>query len=639
MSDLKKVYLEDITINYDKLRIPLSSNERANLKKNYRYYGAQGVIDYVDRYIFDGEFLLVAEDGENLKSQNANVCNLVSGKFWVNNHAHILQANKNNNTKYIYYLLNLINFTPYITGSAQPKLNQENLNKIELRIHDLSNQNKIVSVLSALDSKIELNNRINAELEAMAKTVYDYWFVQFDFPNAEGKPYKSSGGKMVWSEELKREIPEGWRASLIADWILKDKNGDWGKETFEGNYTEHVSCIRGADINGLNGKSECNPPERYILKKNSNKQLNSHDLIVEISGGSPTQSTGRLAYLIDETLSRFENPLICSNFCKAIELKNKKQLFNFVYNWNRLYDNGVLFGYEGKTSGIKNLLFESFVSSYWVAIPNEELVNKFYDLMLDIEKKKQTALKENQQLSSLRDWLLPMLMNGQVSVDTSSYAEARAEDGLMAAEPGVEYKNNQAQLENYHKIQSVYTVIWANGLLGVHQGEMALAKDTYLVDKIAGLNTGFTFAQHNWGSYDPTFKKTINNKQYFARRNYANSKAIYFDLNDNGKLIDKIPDYIKESVRKTIEELDNKIFGKYHWSKKAEMKELYATVLKCIEDTQSIDLNVIRQAMTDWKTPKQEFSDKAAKFTRELTKEALDMIVTEKWDLKVIVEH
>lgn len=299
---------------------------------------------------------------------------------------------------------------------------------------------QIDSIYNSINRKIELNNRINAELEAMAKTVYDYWFVQFDFPfdfaqgkpNASGKPYKSSGGKMVWSEELKREVPEGWEVSLIADWILKDKNGDWGKESLEGNYTEHVSCIRGADINGLNGKGECNPPERYILEKNSNKQLNSHDLIVEISGGSPTQSTGRLAYLIDETLNRFDNPLICSNFCKAIELKNKKQLFNFVYNWNRLYDNGVLFGYEGKTSGIKNLLFDSFVNSYWVAVPPQELVSKFYDLMLDVEKKKQTALKENQQLSTLRDWLLPMLMNGQVKVGGEATLSKSGSDKYMS---------------------------------------------------------------------------------------------------------------------------------------------------------------------------------------------------------------
>ena len=157
-----------------------------------------------------------------------------------------------------------------------------------------------------------------------------------------------------------------------------------------------------------------------------------------------------------------------------------------------------------------------------------------------------------------------------------------------------------------------------------------------MVDKIAGLNICFTFAQHNWGSYDPTFKKTINNKQYFVRRNFENSKASFFDLNDDGKLLDQIPETTKEAVRKTIEELHTKIFDKYHWSKKAEMKELYATVLKCIEDTQSTDLNVIRQTMREWKTPKQDFTDKATKFCEAQTKEALDLIINEGWDLKVM---
>ena len=157
-----------------------------------------------------------------------------------------------------------------------------------------------------------------------------------------------------------------------------------------------------------------------------------------------------------------------------------------------------------------------------------------------------------------------------------------------------------------------------------------------MVDKIAGLNICFTFAQHNWGSYDPTFKKTINNKQYFVRRNFENSKASFFDLNDDGKLLDQIPETTKEAVRKTIEELHTKIFDKYHWSKKAEMKELYATVLKCIEDTQSIDLAVIRQAMKDWKTPKQDFPDKATKFSEAQTIETLEVIVKEGWSLKVL---
>ena len=280
----------------------------------------------------------------------------------------------------------------------------------------LPTQKSIAKVLSDLDAKIELNNKINRELEAMAKTLYDYWFVQFDFPNAYGKPYKSTGGKMVYNAELKREIPEGWEVKTISKWIKKDKSGDWGKEEAEGNYQLEVSCIRGADLNGLNGNGELKAPTRFILEKNANKLLENHDLIVEISGGSPTQSTGRLAFITDETLERFSTPIICSNFCKALTLKDETYLFNFVYQWNRLYDNGVLFGWEGKTSGIKNLLFESFVTNHSEVYPPSILVQKFYDFTKPIHGQIQKNLMQNQQLTALRDWLLPMLMNGQVSV-------------------------------------------------------------------------------------------------------------------------------------------------------------------------------------------------------------------------------
>lgn len=177
-----------------------------------------------------------------------------------------------------------------------------------------------------------------------------------------------------------------------------------------------MSCIRGTDINGLNGTDTCNPPTRFILEKNSHKILNSHDLIIEISGGAPKQSTGRLGYITDATLKRFENPLICSNFCKAISIKDKKYLYNFVCHWNMLYNNDVFFGYEGKTSGIKNLLFDTFVNSHWTVVPPNELVEKFYNFMEEIQSTKQTALLESQTLTELRDWLLPMLMNGQVRV-------------------------------------------------------------------------------------------------------------------------------------------------------------------------------------------------------------------------------
>ena len=319
---------------------------------------------------------------------------------------------------FLYYVLKnyIHNLKKKSQGSVFDTINIKSFDLMEIDIPNYASQCDIASVLSVLDQKIELNNRINAELEAMAKTLYDYWFVQFDFPNEDGKPYKSSGGKMVYNSILKHEIPEGWEIGTISEFIASSKGGDWGKETIEGKYTMPVICVRGADINGLNGFGQIGAPKRYILDKNKEKFLLPYDLVIEISGGSPTQSTGRLLLITDEMLSRFDEPLICSNFCKAISLENHQYAYNFKYMWDSIYDNGVLFGWEGKTSGIKNLLFESFVSKYIICMPAVELVNKFFSLAEDIHKKKQNNLKENEKIIQLRDFLLPMLMNGQVTV-------------------------------------------------------------------------------------------------------------------------------------------------------------------------------------------------------------------------------
>jgi restriction endonuclease S subunit len=319
---------------------------------------------------------------------------------------------------FLFYFLKL--YRQNGIGSSQAQLIAPEIANRNILLPDLPTQQKIASVLSALDDKIELNNRINAELEAMVKTLYDYWFVQFDFPivtsSGVEKPYKSSGGKMVYNETLKREIPEGWEVTVFNDWINDTKAGDWGKESIEGNYTERVYCIRGADINGINGKGEVKAPERFILKNNSSKKLVPNDFVVEISGGSPVQSTGRIALITESTLERFDTDIICSNFCKAVSIKNEKYIYNFKQEWQRLYDAGVFFGFEGKTSGIKNFLFDSFMNSYSIVLPKKEIVEKYYEFAQSIDKKIQSNLKQNQELSALRDWLLPMLMNGQVKV-------------------------------------------------------------------------------------------------------------------------------------------------------------------------------------------------------------------------------
>lgn len=403
---MKEYFLEEL------LQIKNGRDHKHLPDGNIPVYGSGGFMRFVNQAIYNDESILLPRKGTLSNIQFTNK------PFWTVDTIYYTIINKEKvNPLYLYHYLKQLDLSYLNSGTGVPSMTFGVYYGIKVQLPSLSNQQKIAKVLSDLDAKIELNNKINAELEAMAKTLYDYWFVQFDFPNANGKPYKSSGGKMVWNEELKREIPEGWEVDTLLSFINNDKSGDWGKEQEEGNYNQKVYCVRGADINGLNGKGELKTPERYILEKNLFKTLDPHDLIVEISGGSPVQSTGRLAYITEETLERFDAPIICSNFCKAVTLKSKYYFYNFVFQWNSIYDAGVLFGYEGKTSGIKNLLFESFVSSHYTAIPPIELAEKFYDFMKPIQIKKEKNLKENQELASLRDWLLPMLMNGQVKLN------------------------------------------------------------------------------------------------------------------------------------------------------------------------------------------------------------------------------
>ena len=301
-------------------------------------------------------------------------------------------------------------------GTKMPRGDKTQIMEFKIPVFAPQTQQSIATVLSALDKKIALNKQINARLEEMAKTLYDYWFVQFDFPDANGKPYKSSGGEMVFDETLKREIPKGWEVKQISHWIKTDKSGDWGKEQQEGHYTVKVNCVRGADINAINSQGNIEAPIRFILAKNAHKLLLPFDFVVEISGGSPTQSTGRLAPISQYVLERFDLPLICSNFCKAISLKDTSYFYQFAFMWSDIYKNNILFGWEGKTSGIKNLLFDNFVNGYFECFPPKEIAEKFFKIIDKNHQEQQLLLKQNHQLTQLRDFLLPMLMNGQVSV-------------------------------------------------------------------------------------------------------------------------------------------------------------------------------------------------------------------------------
>ena len=369
-------------------------------------YGSGGIMRYADDYLYDKPSILLPRKGT---LDNIQYCDT---PFWCVDTTYYSEVNDElANPYYLYRYLNLLDLKNLDSGTALPSMTFDSYYQIKVNLPDIETQNKIAKALYSLDQKISLNTRMNAELEAMAKQLYDYWFVQFDFPDENGKPYKSSGGKMVWNEKLKREIPEGWEVVLISDLIEEKKSGDWGQDGMKGSYTLKVNCKRGADL-----KKPTNAPERFINRKNNNRLLEEDDIIVEISGGSPIQATGRSVYVSKGLLCHYNNSLTCSNFCQALTCCDKTIAPYFFYVWNMFYDNNVMFNYEGKTSGIKNLLIDMFLNNNWY-LPPIQILSVFATTIKRLMSTKDSNVKEINHLTRLRDSLLPMLMNGQVTIE------------------------------------------------------------------------------------------------------------------------------------------------------------------------------------------------------------------------------
>lgn len=322
------------------------------------------------------------------------------------------------NPFYVYYFLSTRKeYLRSLAGStATPLLPKSDFEEIDIPLPDRAIQDKVVEVLSTIDSKIENNASICTEIEKIAQLLYNYWFVQFDFPNENGKPYKSSGGKMVWNDELKKEIPEGWNVKALSEVIASSKNGDWGNESRKKDDDIEVTCFRGADFGSITSDYQVTAPTRYISANNADRLLSDGDLVTEISGGSPIQATGRIGYITQKFLDRNGGLMDCSNFCKAFTPIKKYYQFWLYQVWKSLYDAGNMFNYESKTTGIKNLMFEEFITWIRVPVPTEKLLKQYQEYCAGWYDKIQEGFIESAQLASLRDFLLPMLINGQIRV-------------------------------------------------------------------------------------------------------------------------------------------------------------------------------------------------------------------------------
>lgn len=319
--------------------------------------------------------------------------------------------------RYFYYCLTNQPFLDMLQRKAEnrigsfPQITFDLLSEYAFPVPSLSEQEKIANIIFSLDHKIELNKQINDNLEAMAKQLYDYWFVQFDFPNEEGKPYKSNGGVMVWNEDLHMSIPCTWNTCLLSDYIGSNNTGDWGFDEPAKKRSIKVGCIRGADIVKLNDL-----PIRYIKDNNTSKLLSAWDIVIEVSGGSPTQATGRSAFVTPGVLKRNGGNLTCSNFCHAFTMKDYKASAYFYFMWRMFYDNNNMFNFEGKTSGIKNFMTDTFLANKWLDVPTA-LLDLFFERVKVIYEQINNNIEEINALTKQRDELLPLLMNGQATVN------------------------------------------------------------------------------------------------------------------------------------------------------------------------------------------------------------------------------
>lgn len=306
---------------------------------------------------------------------------------------------------YLYYFLKSDLFQKTIKynniGAVQKALTIDFLKTVKITLPSLDNQIKLISVLKSIDKKLKINNQINQELEAMAKTLYDYWFVQFDFPDQNGKPYKSSGGKMVYNPELKREIPEGWGVEKIED-IAQTGSGGTPKSTNVSYYSNgEIPWINSGELERTVITSTSNFITEEGLNNSSAKLFPSGTILVAMYGAT----AGKVSFL---TFEASTNQAICAIMLNDIRMR--------YYLKNVIED---LYQYLVKlsTGSARDNLSQDMIKNIKVVIPSNDILDRYYDFSNNIIKEITKKQQENEQLTQLRDWLLPMLMNGQVKVE------------------------------------------------------------------------------------------------------------------------------------------------------------------------------------------------------------------------------
>ena len=363
----------------------------------YPFFTCAEFPDAINTYAFDCDAVLVA--GNNARG-NFHV-NRYKGKFNAYQRTYVLTSKENFDIDFIFYSLKLElkRLKEKSQGSQTKFLTLPILQNIHFSSISINEQKTIAAVLSALDKKIALNKQINARLEEMAKTLYDYWFVQFDFPDANGKPYKSSGGEMVFDETLKREIPKGWKSGNILN-IANLLGGGTPSKSSPKYWNGNIPFFTPTDCD--NSIFILDTADRITdagLCNSSTRLFKKHSIFITARGSVGRSSINAV-------------PMAMNQSCYAFQAKE-----NVSYTFLFFLIRELIMILEVKATGsVFNSIVSSDIETTNLVISNKDLIRKFGEYCEPLFNQIETNLKQNHQLTQLRDFLLPMLMNGQVSV-------------------------------------------------------------------------------------------------------------------------------------------------------------------------------------------------------------------------------
>jgi type I restriction enzyme, S subunit len=406
--DWEVLPLGELTENFDGRRVPVKELERK--PGPYPYYGASGIVDYVDGYLFDGEYLLIGEDGENLRTRQTPIAFMARGKFWVNNHAHIVRGNHRADTRFLNYVLSQTDISGYLTGSTMPKLTQGNLNRLPVIAPPLAEQKTIAAVLGVLDDKIELNRRMNATLEAMARALFQSWFVDFDPVRTKLDGRQPTGLDSTTAALFPNSFqvtgavhfPTGWTVQPVGEVV--DCVGGATPSTAESAYWE-------GGIHHWTTPKDFSSLQSPILLETNRKLTEAG--IAKISSGLLPEGTLLLSsrapvgYLAITAM-----PVAINQGFIAIKCNDAASNF-FMLNWCQVNMPEI----ENRATGTTFAeISKKDFRPIQLVLPPKEIMTVFTSKVTPLYDQIKANLIQSRTLATLRDTLLPKLLSGELRV-------------------------------------------------------------------------------------------------------------------------------------------------------------------------------------------------------------------------------